>query len=597
MSWHFSQEVEEESSAASYAVTLVSELLKLKVSREKISSKDSEMESCRNSRFGMMSARLEQITRNVPSILKGSEASLETLLLAEGFPARIFPRLGKEQALRGAGRVSGVRWRVSSARYDPDSRSWKTHHCLSSEDLPWSSVILPTWGMMRGGVCWELRRQVLLTKEKGFGYSLPTPTTCPEAPNKNANTKGPKNLLEVAEVGWRHGENWPTPRSRDWKDSGKPEKLAGLIERGNEPTLGRVVAQKGLMKRQTWPTPDKNSGARGTQPNWKARRKSGHSAQYTLNQAVRDGEKVLWRTPTAIQPHVSVKRLTVRKGKLGDPQRHYDKETGRVAQIGLQQQVEMRENFPTPASSDVYTGKLRCNTDGRVRDWRKRATLAQRIEQGERWPTPTKSDSRGKNSPKGLIRRDGKSRMDRLSNVVAYSRQKLPTPRVFMAYGAAHKKESDFLNLEDVVYQETGSAALNPDWVELIMGWPFGWTSLQELKQEEFIAWFKGFSSDQVEEEGSGIRVGNLTGSRFSRGRRSVSCASCRRRFLEKNKFQYGKVAWLSGKWESFVPRTSFVKHRAKRLMAIGNGQVPAVVEMAYRILSGGFVLKGVECE
>jgi hypothetical protein len=41
-----------------------------------------------------------------------------------------------------------------------------------------------------------------------------------------------------------------------------------------------------------WPTPDANCGQRGTQPNWIPKRKSGHPAQYTINQAVRDKERV-----------------------------------------------------------------------------------------------------------------------------------------------------------------------------------------------------------------------------------------------------------------------------------------------------------------
>ena len=42
---------------------------------------------------------------------------------------------------------------------------------------------------------------------------------------------------------------------------------------------------------QTFPTPDASCGQRGTQPNWTPKRKSGHQAQYTINQAVRDLEQ------------------------------------------------------------------------------------------------------------------------------------------------------------------------------------------------------------------------------------------------------------------------------------------------------------------
>lgn len=49
---------------------------------------------------------------------------------------------------------------------------------------------------------------------------------------------------------------------------------------------------------EIWPTPDANMGARGTQPHWTKTRPSGHHAQYTLNQAVRDNSQ-MWPTPAA----------------------------------------------------------------------------------------------------------------------------------------------------------------------------------------------------------------------------------------------------------------------------------------------------------
>jgi hypothetical protein len=45
------------------------------------------------------------------------------------------------------------------------------------------------------------------------------------------------------------------------------------------------------LSEKMWPTPDANCGARGTQPNWTPKRKSGHQAQYSINQAVRDLEQ------------------------------------------------------------------------------------------------------------------------------------------------------------------------------------------------------------------------------------------------------------------------------------------------------------------
>lgn len=70
--------------------------------------------------------------------------------------------------------VCGERWHESSVKYDLASSSWKTHRCLWEEDLPESSVILPEWGMMRGGVVLERSMSALPTSENDSGL-LPTP--------------------------------------------------------------------------------------------------------------------------------------------------------------------------------------------------------------------------------------------------------------------------------------------------------------------------------------------------------------------------------------------------------------------------------------
>jgi len=63
---------------------------------------------------------------------------------------------------------------------------------------------------------------------------------------------------------------------------------------------GGSNSRKALKKRlELWPTPDANCGARGTQEIWTPKRKSGHQAQYSINQAVMDAEKIKWPTPVA----------------------------------------------------------------------------------------------------------------------------------------------------------------------------------------------------------------------------------------------------------------------------------------------------------
>jgi hypothetical protein len=68
----------------------------------------------------------------------------------------------------------------------------------------------------------------------------------------------------------------------------------GLMRNGEcweQRTLEQTIRGTESGSLQKWPTPDASCGQRGTQPNWTPRRKSGHTAQYTINQAVRDMEK------------------------------------------------------------------------------------------------------------------------------------------------------------------------------------------------------------------------------------------------------------------------------------------------------------------
>jgi len=102
-------------------------------------------------------------------------------------------------------------------------------------------------------------------------------------------------------------------------------------------------------------------------------------------------------------------------------------------------------------------------------------------------------------------------------------------------------RDSPDLNTE--VHRKEGKPSvgqLNPDWVEYLMGWPMGWTSLAPLPPEQWEEWLAGdwWESDPSEDERD-------------------------------------------------VPRVTTVRtNRVARLKAIGNGQVPATAAIAWRILS-----------
>lgn len=176
-------------------------------------------------------------------------------------------------------------------------------------------------------------------------------------------------------------------------------------------------------------------------------------------------------------------------------------------------------NWPTPTVSDSgggvrpakkgKTGWYNVNKDGT----RWGAILRDAVPAHEKkWPTPTASDHKGKNS--ALRKSTGKVRMDRL----------------------------------DHVNEKTGGKErLNPDWVEWLMGWPIGWTSLDPLDTQLALWWKIGISDftywekDPAEEPHTSV-------------------------------FHTERL-------------TNVLKHRADRLRCCGNGQVPQQVLLALNIL------------
>ena len=168
-------------------------------------------------------------------------------LYRAGFHAKTSQPLEKGQELMESEAECGEKWRGSFTKYDQDSSLWKTHQCSLLGDLEEFSETWPQWGLMRGGECWEQRTLEQTIRGTGFGLS----------PDGEATFHTPNT------TGLDGGSN----------------------------------SRKALKKRmESWPTPDANCGAMGTQELWTPKRKSGHQAQYSINQAVRDK---MFPTPTA----------------------------------------------------------------------------------------------------------------------------------------------------------------------------------------------------------------------------------------------------------------------------------------------------------
>jgi hypothetical protein len=138
-----------------------------------------------------------------------------------GFLAPTYQPQAKAQESPESSQDCGARWRALSVKFDRDTFSWKTAHCLLSEDLPWSLVTLPKWGMMRAGELWERTTSALRTSGIESG-SLPTPMSSEHKYRKRGNSQQSRSLGALAATGAIH--LWRSPAARDWKNARNPDK-------------------------------------------------------------------------------------------------------------------------------------------------------------------------------------------------------------------------------------------------------------------------------------------------------------------------------------------------------------------------------------
>jgi len=162
-----------------------------------------------------------------------------------------------------------------------------------------------------------------------------------------------------------------------------------------------------------------------------------------------------------------------------------------------------------------------------------------------KWPTPATRDYKDTETVYTPIRKDGKNRMDTLGRVAANGGQ------------------------------------LNPDWVEWLMGWPIGWSSLEPLTDLIWLSW----EVDPADGEAS--RVINSTPNRRDwKGKRRNNLENISSKGIRYGTDVCQEVEKL-GPGHGPIPRVATgVKDRVNRLQALGNGQVPACVAMAWQMLS-----------
>ena len=196
----------------------------------------------------------------------------------------------------------------------------------------------------------------------------------------------------------------------------------------------------------------------------------------------------LWRTPSAQESGISPHRLVVADGEtLGGECRHYDKHTGRLAQIGLTQQVQLRPLLPTPTASNgpAKTSHQRTWSTTYAGLHNFATGKGKQLPNWTRWPTPSASGMPCEGTVR-LCRQawlDGNATLEEANAIagrdVRDAQGKVaamfPTPTVQDASNNGGPSQYDRNSLP---LNAVAGGALNPTWVEWLMGFPLGWTAL-----------------------------------------------------------------------------------------------------------------------
>lgn len=228
MSWLYSRELVVAFSAATSSDGARSALSSSSPTPQAFLSPDKMTEFSRPSRSGMTFGPLTEDL---------GEALL-TWFLADS-RVRTYQLPGMEPESTVSDQDFGEKWHESSVRYDRDSSSWRTHRCLFEEDLPWSSVTLPSWGMTLDGVLWEppTSGRPISVIASGL-WQTPVADDAANRADGKWNSRGEPKLSAQVKL-------WPTP-------------TASLGTKG-----GRVTPQKGreggtlieAISNRRWPTP------------------------------------------------------------------------------------------------------------------------------------------------------------------------------------------------------------------------------------------------------------------------------------------------------------------------------------------------------
>ena len=203
---------------------------------EKSSCNGNATESCPASRFGTM---CEHSTAN-----RGAEKSTVS---AEASRVRTFPQREKERVSTGREAAYGASSRVLLARFDHNTRLWKTLQCSFLGGSDECLETFPRSGMTQGGLLWELTMSEPRTGVNESGYWR-TPDTgaggeisaekAADFAAKKTRASGSVIQLRLCDQ-VRHPQLWPTPKYLTPKasDKGYVESQATFVKRNGDRTM------------------------------------------------------------------------------------------------------------------------------------------------------------------------------------------------------------------------------------------------------------------------------------------------------------------------------------------------------------------------
>lgn len=380
------------------------------------------------------------------------ETSSASILSAADSPVRtsVTPGSGSGSS-EGNALDSGSSLPESFASYDPVSSSWRTsqHSLFPTEGLTLYSETWPRSGMMRSGIA--SRRPTLAHLTAGIASgSWATPvasrsigSTTIEAATREAVRLGKNRWTLMTQI----AERWRTPHANIWKNaSTMEERTSG----------GHTVNLQDQVR--AWPTP--TASLRTMQDLEQAR--------FAGDDPKRPPYSRAWfPTPTA-----SLRNLNESPLSFIERAEFWRRSKGYHNHMPLSVLVQM---WPTPVAADSHAG--------RVAYARGNPTL-EAAAQRSMWPTPSARD--WKDTP-GMAEtaEDGRNRLDQLARVVYHEERKWPTPRAMDAekVPSGHRGNSDSLNASvarEENMQVAATGKLNPTWVEWLMGFPLGWTDLED---------------------------------------------------------------------------------------------------------------------